>query len=128
MRQRTLQKKHPQISLLKIMHPEILVVLYIHGHVHKNIHWIIFVTTSNSAFKSRIQIYIHEIKIQKYHYFNQCIQRFAYHTSNHNYHECKFVYYINANAAAAANNNNNNKVTCIAQLNVFSCTKKMILL
>ena len=81
MRQGTLQK-NPQISLLKIMHPEILVVLYIHGHVYENIHWIIFVTTSNSAFKSRKQIYIHEIKIQKYHYFNQCIWRFDYHTSN----------------------------------------------
>ena len=100
-------KKNPQISLLKIMHPEILVVLYIHGHVYKNIHWIIFVTTSNSAFNSRKQIYIHEIKIQKYHYFNQWIWRFAYHTSNHNYHEYKCVYYIKTNAAA----NNNNKVT-----------------
>ena len=95
---------------------------YIHGHVYKNIHWIIFVTTSNSAFKSRKQIYIHEIKIQKYHYFNQCIQRFAYHTSNHNYHEYKFVYYINANAITA-NNNNYNKLTSIAQLNAFSCSK-----
>ena len=34
------KKKNPQISLLKIMHPEILVVLDIHGHVYKNIHWI----------------------------------------------------------------------------------------
>ena len=110
------KKKNPQISLLKIMHPEILVVLYIHGHVYKNTHWIIFVTTSNSAFKSSTQIYIHEIKIQKYHYFNQCIQGFAYHTSNHNYHEYKFVYYINANATAK-----NNKVTGIAQLNIFNC-------
>ena len=33
-------------------------VLYIHGHVYRNIHWIIFVTTSNSAFKSRKQIYM----------------------------------------------------------------------
>ena len=104
-------EKNPQISLLKIMHPEILVVLYIHGHVYKNIHWIIFVTTSNSAFKSMKQIHIHEIKIQKYHYFNQCIWRFAYHTSNHNYHEYKSVYYINTNAAttATANNNNNQR-------------------
>ena len=119
----TLQK-NPQISLLKIMHSEILVVLYIHGHVYKNIHWIIFVTTSNSAFKSRKQIYIHEIKIQKYHYLNQSIQRFAYHTSNHNYHEYKFVYYFNANAATAINNNN--KVTGITQLNAFSCANKKI--
>ena len=95
-------------------------VLYIRGHVYKNIHWIIFVTTSNSAFMSRKQIYIHEINIQKYHYFNQCIWRFAYHTSNHNCHEYKFVYYINANA-----NNNNNKVTGITQLNAFSCVKKL---
>ena len=100
--------------------PEILVVLCIHGHVYKNIHWIIFVTTSNSAFKSGKQIYIHEIKIQKYHYFNQCIWRFAYHTSNHYYHEYKFVYYINTNAAA----NNNHKVTGIAKLNAFSCANK----
>ena len=97
------------------MHPEILVVLYLHGHVYKNIHWTIFVTTSNSAFKRRKQIYIHEIKIQKYHYFNQCIWRFAYHTSNHNYHDYKFVYYINTNAATTTNN----KVTGIAQLNAF---------
>ena len=121
MRQRTLQK-NPQISLFKITHPEILVVLYIYGHINKNIYLIIFVTTSNSAFKSRKQIYIHEIKIQKYHYFNQCIWRFAYHTSNHNYHEYKFIYYINANAAA--NNNNNNKVTGIAQLIAFSCANE----
>ena len=57
------------------------------------------------------KIYIHEIKIQKYHYFTQCIWRFAYRKSNHNYHEYKIVYYINANAAA---NNNNNKVSGIA--------------
>ena len=93
-------------------------------HLEITLHWIIFVTTSNSGFKSRKQIYIHEIKIQKYHYFNQCIRRFAYHTSNHNYHEYKFVYYINANAANAMNNNN--KVTGIAQLNAFSCVKKWI--
>ena len=97
-----------------------------HGHVYKNIHWIIFVTTSNSAFKRRKQIYMHEIKIQKYHYFDQCIQRFAYHTNNHNYDEYKFVYYINANAAATTTTttNNNNKVTGIVQLNTFSCTNK----
>ena len=77
------------------------------------------------AFKSRKQIYIHEVKIQKYHYFNQCIQRFAYHTSNHNYHEYKFVYYINANAAAAtAAATTNNKVTGTALLNAFSCAEK----
>ena len=65
------------------MHPEILVVLYIHGHVYKNIHWIIFVTTSNSAFKSRKQIYIHGINMDMYiktyidyfcYNFKQCIQ------------------------------------------------------
>ena len=101
-------------------------VLYIHGHVYNNIHWIIFVTTSNSALKSRKQIYIYNIKIQKYHYFNQCIWRFAYHTSNHNYHEYKFVYYINTNAAATTNNNTNyNNVTGIAQLNAFSCAKNL---
>ena len=106
------------------MHPEILVVLYVHGHVYKNIHWIIFVTTSNSAFKSRKQICIHEIKIQKYDHFNQCILRFAYHTSNHYYHAYKFVYYINGNAAAN-NNNNNNKANGIAQLNTFTCAKML---
>ena len=89
-----------------------------------DIHWLIFVTISNSAFKSRKQVYIHEIKIQKYHYFNQCIQRFAYHTSNHNYHEYKFVYYNSANATTTTTNNNN-KVTGIAQLNSFSCTKNV---
>ena len=92
--------KNPQISLLKIMHPEILVVLNIHEHVYKNIHWIIFVTTSNSGFNSRKQMYICEIKIQEYHYVNHCTWRFAYHTSNHNYYEYKFVYYINTNVAA----------------------------
>ena len=53
--------------------------------------------------------------------FNQCIWRFAYHTRNHNYHEYKFVYYINAAADATTTNN---KVTGIAQLNGFSCANK----